>query len=53
MTKKYNRIKIMKKPKSEEFIEKVLRHKLILDIGGGKPWKTGWIHKKYRTSCGY
>ena len=39
----------MRKLKSEEFIEKVLGHKLILDIGGGTPWKTGWVHKKYRT----
>ena len=39
----------MRKPKSEEFIEKVLGHKLILDIGGGTPWKTGWVHKKYRS----
>ena len=37
----------MRKPKSEEFIERILQHRLILDIGGGKPWSTGWIHKKY------
>lgn len=39
----------MRKPKSEEFIEAVLRHRLILDIGGGRPWTTGWVHKKYRA----
>lgn len=35
MTKKYNRIKTMQKPKSEEFIEAVLKHRLVLDVGGG------------------
>ena len=42
-------IKNMRKPKSEEFIEQVLKHRLVLDVGGGKPWSTGWVHKKYRT----
>ena len=28
-------IKIMRKPKSEEFIEQVLKHRLVLDVGGG------------------
>ena len=39
----------MPKRKSEEFVEVVLKHRLILDIGGGKPWESGWIHKKYKT----
>jgi hypothetical protein len=25
----------MQKPKSEEFIETVLKHRLVLDVGGG------------------
>jgi len=37
----------MRKPKAEEFIERVLQHRIVLDMGGGKPWSTGWIHKKY------
>ena len=28
-------IKIMRKAKSEEFIEQVLKHRLVLDVGGG------------------
>jgi len=39
----------MRKPKSEEFIEAVLRHRLIFDVGGGKPCSTGWVHQKYRA----
>ena len=27
-------IKTMGKPKSEEFIEQVLKHRLVLDVGG-------------------
>lgn len=39
----------MRKFKKEIFVEKVLDSDgLILDIGGGTPWVTGWIHKKYR-----
>jgi len=30
-----------------ELVEAVLKHRLILDIGGGQPWVSGWIHKKY------
>jgi len=40
----------MSKPTVEKFIETVLSTNLVLDIGGGKPWDTGWIHKKYRTA---
>jgi SAM-dependent methyltransferase len=31
------------------FVERILKREIILDIGGGKPWETGWIHKKYRS----
>jgi ubiquinone/menaquinone biosynthesis C-methylase UbiE len=37
----------MRKKTENEFIEAVLKHRLVLDIGGGQPWVSGWIHKKY------
>jgi SAM-dependent methyltransferase len=41
----------MKKPKKELFIENTLKSDgYILDVGGGCPWKTGWIHEKYKKA---
>ena len=41
-------IKIMRKPKSEEFIEQVLKHQLVLDVGG-KPVEYGLGSQKVQN----
>lgn len=42
------RITINYKDMSDRNLRRILQRDTVLDLGGGKPWTTGWIHKKYR-----
>ena len=42
------RMTINYKDMNDRNLKRILSKGTVLDLGGGKPWATGWIHEKYR-----
>ena len=42
------RMTINYKDMNDRNLKRILSKGTVLDLGGGKPWTTGWIHEKYR-----